>query len=385
MKPAVVTPRHVGACQHSPLKGERWFVHTWKRDGGGDHQTRIPYSCNSWRCRVCQRHEAAVTFARIREASEGLDPRGWCFLVATIDRDGYYSGEPWADTDAAYKALGKMSAALLGRIGRRWGHETRLVGKKRRRVVRRLGNRWVSVVEAHRSGWPHVNIAVWCPELAAELRADRLARLEDPELADAVELARDAWSRKEPIAPAIREKARRATLVGGELRDMFADSGWGVQSSAEAANDAAAVASYIVGLMKLHETSAGELSKITQAPTNAPGRFRRLRSGKGFLPPRRSNPAVTGCLVRRRRSHQGDWQILPVNPPKDPAESAAVDRAIRVELQIIDEEERILSRNRGQIPPMPPMRHAVRGELEPHVETSERRAALLSRGLSQVA
>lgn len=385
MKPPAVVPRHVGACQHSPLKGERWFVHTWKRDGGGDHQCRIPYSCNSWRCPGCRRHEAAVTFARIREASEGLDPRGWCFLVATIDRDGYFSGEPWADTDAAYAALGKMSAALLGRIGRRWGYQTRLVGKKRQRVVRRLGNRWVSVVEAHRSGWPHVNLMVWCPELAAELRAERLSRLEDPELADAVELARDAWSRKEPITPALREKARGATLVGGVLRDMFADSGWGVQSTAEAANDSEAVASYLVGLMKLHESSAGELSKITQAPTNAPGRFRRLRSGKGFLPPRRSNPQVTGCLVRRRRTHQGDWEILPVNPPKDPEQNTAVDRAIKVELQIIDEEERILSRNRGALPPMPPMRHAVRGELEPHVETSERRAAMLSRGLSQVA
>ncbi len=74
---------------------------------------------------------------------------------------------------------------------------------KQLRTVRYLGNRWVSVVEAHRSGWPHVNLYVWCPELAAELRREHAARLEDPEVANAVALRRDAWRNKEPLQPMV--------------------------------------------------------------------------------------------------------------------------------------------------------------------------------------
>lgn len=163
MKVARVIPRHVAACQHSPTEAERWFVWTWKVDSP-EKQIRIPYSCNSWRCEVCRRHEAAVAFARIKQATEPLDPSGWCFLVLTLDRDGYFSGKPWADVNEAYRALGKMTRATLSRIGRTWGPETKLERSGRSktlRTVRALGNRWVAVVEAHRSGWPHVNLLVW--------------------------------------------------------------------------------------------------------------------------------------------------------------------------------------------------------------------------------
>lgn len=363
---------------------ERWFVWTWKRESTGV-QTRIPYSCNSWRCEVCRRFEAAVTFARIKEAADPLDPSGWCLLVLTLDRNGTLGGKRWADVNAAYGELGRMTRATLGRIGRQWGPELKAERSGRSnelRTVRALGNRWVAVVEAHRSGWPHVNLLVWCPELAELLRREREERLEDPELADAVALAQDAWRRKEPLEPSIRERARRATLAGGAVQDLILASGWGPQSTAEAARSADAIAGYIVKMAGLHDASVGELAKITQAPMNAPARFRRLRSGKGFLPPRRVNPEVTGCLVRRRRSAEGDWQIEAINAPKDERQIEPIERAARAEMQLIDEEERILSRNRGKLPAMPPMRLAVRGKLESHQETSERRSALLQRELA---
>lgn len=379
-----VTPRHVEACQHSPVGRERWFVWTWKRSSP-EKQTRIPYSCNSWRCDVCRRHEAAVTFARIREATAPLDPSGWCFLVLTLDRAGYYSGAPWADVNEAYRELGTMTRRTLAKIGRNWGPETKLERSGRSktlRTVRALGNRWVSVVEAHRSGWPHVNLLVWCPELAERLRCERDERLADPELADAVALARDAWARKEPVPAAIRERARRATVIGGELAELITDSGWGLQSTAEAARSSAAIAGYVVKLAGMHDASAGELAKVTQAPLNAPERFRRLRSGKGFLPPRNVNPEVTGCLIRRRRSREGDWEIQAINAPKDEAQAEPIMRARAAELSLIDEEERILSRNKGRLPAMPPMRLAIAGKLEGHKQTSERRSALDSRARS---
>jgi hypothetical protein len=390
-----VIPRHVAACQHSPTELERWFIYTWRRDGSSPVQVRVPYCCDSWRCAVCRRHEAAVTFARLKEAQdselrakrglEPLDPRGWVMLVLTLDRDGYFSGQPWHDVNAAYAALGKMTRAVLGRIGRVWGPDTKLErsGRSRElRTVRTLGNRWISVVEAHRSGWPHANVFVWCPELADELRREQAERLEDPELADAVALARDAWKAGEPVPAAVRERARRASLIGGELAELVTASGWGLQSTAEAARDIEAVLAYGVKLCGLHEASVGELAKITQAPLNAPVRFRRLRSGKGFLPPRHSNPDVTGCLVRRRRSAEGDWDIQAVNAPKDETQVEAVLTARRAELALIAEEESILSRNRGRLPVMPPVRIVIGGQLEGHKQTSERRAALQSREMA---
>jgi hypothetical protein len=382
MKPPRVIPRHVAACQHSPEHAERWFVWTWNR-GTPAVQHRIPYSCNSWRCEVCRRHEAAVTFARIKEATAPLPAHGWCFLVLTIDRDGYYSGKPWADVNEAYRALGKMTTATLKQIGATWGPDTRLEGRKRIRTVRKLGNRWVAVVEAHRSGWPHVNLLVWCPELAELLRRESDQRLEDPDVADAVALARDAWTRKEPIPAAVRALARKATTVGGALRDIVEAAGWGRESTAEAARSSEAIAGYVVKLAGQHDAAAGELAKITQAPMNAPERFRRLRSGKGFLPPRRTDPNVTGCLVRRRRAVAGDWEICAINAPKDPAQLEPIACAAEAELQLIFEEEAILCRARGKrLPAMPPIRIAVRGALESHKQTSERRAAMQARELA---
>lgn len=380
--PASVFPRHVRACQHSKDCRERWFVWTWNRTSR-EKQTRIPYSCNSWRCDVCRRHEAAVTFARLKQAQQGLDPRGWCMLVLTIDREGYFSGKPWTDVNHAYRSLGKMNRALIERIGREWGPDTKTItttnkktGKTRVRYEQTVGNRWVAVVEAHRSGWPHVNLMVWCPELAGELQREHDERLEDPELADAVALARDAWANKEPIPASVRERARRATLIGGRLAELVDACGWGVQSTAERARDIEAVLAYGVKLCGLHDASVGELAKVTQCPMNAPERFRRLRTGKGFLPPRQKNADVTGCLVRRRRAREGDWEIQAINAPKDDEQAEAVMRARAAELALIDEEERILSRNGGRLPAMPPMRIAIGGKLESHQSTSERRAAI---------
>lgn len=383
MKPARVIPRHVAACQHSPEHRERWFVHTWKRESTAT-QMRVPYSCNSWRCEVCRRHEAAVTFARFKQGAlrPDLAAQGWCFLVLTLDRNGVRGGAPWVDVNEAYRSLGQMTNKTLKRIGRVWGPESRLERSgrsKELRTVRALGNRWVSVVEAHKSGWPHVNLVLWCPELAELLRAEREQRLEDPEVANAVADAREMWKRKEHVPHALREQARKASVAGGELLQLLEACGWGYQSTAEQARDLEAVIGYGVKLAGLHDASVGELAKVTQCPMNAPQRFRRLRSGKGFLPPRISDPSVTGCLVRRRRAVAGDWEICAINAPKDPAQIEPVERAFAVELQLIDEEERILSRNKGRLPAMPPLRIAVRGKLEPHKETSERRAALAAR------
>ena len=321
-----VFPRHVRACQHSPDSFERWFLWTWPKDRQAT-QTRVPYSCGSWRCPVCCRHEAAVTFARIKQATSRPEysPDGWVFLVLTLDRDGYYSGRPWPDVTGAYRALSKMTDNLLHRLRRAYNGEPH--------------RSWVGVVEAHRSGWPHMNLMLYAPELARDLAEQTQRRL-------------DAGS-----------TAREAKLLGSTVLKHATEVGWGTQSTAEVAHSTDALAGYIVKLAGQHDRSMGELAKVTQAPLAAPARFRRLRSGKGFLPPRKRNENVTGVMVRRRRSMQGDWEVPPVNPPKDAAQADAVHAAVRAELALIEEEETLLSIHRV-LPPMPPLRKCVGGRVE---------------------
>jgi hypothetical protein len=334
--PGAVLPKHVMACQWSPFGHHRWFVWTWKR-GAPDVQTRVAYSCGSWRCPVCRRHEAAVTFARIREATSrpGYDPDGWVYLCLTIDRNGYYTGRPWYDVTAAYRSLGSMSRRTLKRLRRGWDERLRA---------------WYSVVEAHKRGWPHVNIVAYAPSLARELAISTSERL------------------------AAGATAREATLLHGDLLEHAIACGWGRQSTAEKVRDTAALGAYAVKLAGEHDQTIGELAKVTQAPTNAPARFRRLRSAKGFLPPRRRNPEITGALVRRRRSVEGDWEVLRVNPPRDPAQQEPTARAIEQELALIAEEESILSRARV-LPALPPMRIAIAGRVETLREATARRSA----------
>lgn len=354
----VVLPTHVKACQHSQHQHEKWFVWTWNR-AKPEVQSRIPYSCGSWRCDVCARHEAAVTFARIKQAVEPLSSDGWCFIVLTLDRNGYYKDgkAQFKNVTDAYRSMGSMCEKLIKRMRRRWG----------------VGNEWVAVVEAHRSGWPHLNLLVHCPALADDLRSLRSRKLADPEIAEAVQSARDAWRDKAWLPPEVKAKAREAKLMGGELLVHAIESGWGLQSTAEVAESTDAVAGYVVKLAKHHDASVGEVAKVTQAPKAAPERFRRLRAGRRFLPARYKNEAVTGCLMRRRRSESGDWELLRVNPPKDMAQREAVISAARSEHHLIEEEESILSRTRGRMPGMPPVRLAVAGKLESHLDTSQRR------------
>jgi hypothetical protein len=333
--PPAVLPRHVRACQWSQFGHERWFVWTWKRDQPLI-QSRAPYSCNSWRCPVCARHEAAVTFARIREACARTEysEHGWVYLVLTLDRDGYYTGKPWLNVTDAYRSLSKMSERLLKRLRRNWDEPCRA---------------WYAVVEAHKSGWPHMNLVVYAPRLAHELATSTRARLD----AGATE--------------------REASLLEGDLLEHALACGWGRQSIAEKVKDREALAAYGVKLCGAHDASIGEVAKVTQAPTAAPGRFRRLRSAKGFLPPRHHNPHITGALVRRRRSAQGDWQILRLNPPTDRAQLVPTDMAVRAELELIREEEELLARARGDPLVLPPIRRCVGGRIESLSELTERR------------
>lgn len=297
MPAGAVLPTHVRQC--AGTGGKKWWIYTWKT-GAPEQKTRVPFLCGSWRCPYCAENEAAVTYARIRDACAPLDGDGFCFFVLTLDRNGTLGGKPFDNATEAYRELGYQSERFLARLRRwciargwfRW--EPRLDSQKRggikwtkRSIVE---SQWVAVVEAHRSHWPHLNLLVYAPELAAWLEGERLERLKN----GATE--------------------RGATLIHGDVARMAVEAGWGAQSTAEQVRDRDAIAGYITKLAGLSDSAGGEIAKLTQAPLTAPERFRRLRSGKGFLPPRQGTPeGVTGTLVRRITEPDGTVTVRPLH------------------------------------------------------------------------
>jgi hypothetical protein len=209
---------------------------------------------------------------------DALDPwpaEALSFWVLTLDRNGTFGGTPWQSSSDAYKELSALSRRLLKRLNRMID---RMCGD-------RIGSRWMSVIEAHRSGWPHANVV---------LVSRTLARIVEE-------------AQRERLAAGCTD--RESMLVTGEIAAHVVGAGWGPQSTAEPIRSRDAVAGYLVKLAgELDEDGtsesrgklAGEVVKISQVPLSAPLNFRRLRSGRGFLPPRRKG-TKTGCMV----SHHG--------------------------------------------------------------------------------
>ena len=142
--PIAIRPRHVEQCARNGGRG--WSVWVW-RFSSPEHKVRIQYTCKSWRCEGdCARAAAAQLFARIKQATEPLPAHEMTFWVLTLDRDGYYSGEPWANAEQAYRALGHMSEMFLKRMRRLcekngWGSFRAILGASRRGASLRMATR----------------------------------------------------------------------------------------------------------------------------------------------------------------------------------------------------------------------------------------------------
>lgn len=191
------------------------------------------------------------------------------FLTLTLRREGTQS---WQNVDAAYKDLSVRTRNFFSRL-RRW---------MKRQHWKPLGSEWVGVVECHRSGWPHMHFMIWAPDLASHTRANP-----QPE-----------------------------NLLPEELAIHAQACGWGVRCQLEPAREKTALASYLVKLAGEADGLVGEIAKLTQLPTVAPIKFRRLRAGKGFLPPRKKNPEYTGTLLRQRQVASG-VSVAPVHAVAD--------------------------------------------------------------------
>lgn len=270
--PAVLTHRHIlkSVSQCTRQGGRGWILWLWAQ-ARPDLKIAVPYYCGSHRCvhpdgspTDCARHNAAVIFARSSEALDKYESEDCVTMVLTIDRNGFYGGKKHYDSTAAYRGMLKMSDSFMHRL---------------RRFIKRmgwpaLGNEWLSVTEAHASGWPHMNILVVHKQLA--------------------QYVRDLMNEKLDAGKSMNA----ARLFDGELLDIVMNAGWGRQSSIEPVRSKDCLAAYFAKVTQHQDAMFGELAKLTQTPLNAPAHFRRLRSGKGFLPPRRTNPLWTGAFVR---------------------------------------------------------------------------------------
>lgn len=320
-------PKHVRECSNRrvdegrPVEEQNWWIWSWRVDAP-EAKTRRPYTCGSWRCGgACASHAAHVLFARLDEATsrEEYRPSGWVFAVLTLDRLGTRGGKPWSSLREAYRELGHMAEKTL----KRW-----------RRLCERRGwgafaSDWAMVVEAHRSGWPHVNLLLYCPELADLLASET----RDRELVGAIGRERVVFAHQwEPLGKGIR----------GELGRHAVAAGWGIESTAERADSVEALSGYLVKLSRKPDETLGEIAKLTQLPLGAPFRFRRLRSGKGFLPKKRANPNYTGALVKRVVDQFGHRDaIVPV--PKSghaPGRAEIISLVEKLELFVLAEEDR---------------------------------------------
>jgi len=321
-------PQHVKQCWNNRerhrlgVENQNWWVWSWPV-GLPSQKTRRPYTCGSWRCAgKCATHAAHVLFARLHEAVSRpqYSPDGWVFAVLTLDRLGTRGGQEWPDAREAYRALGSMGEKLL----KRWRRLCEAHGWES------FGSRWAVVVESHRSGWPHANVMLYAPELARELEAESQSRAEA------------GFAGRELSVLAHQDEVLGAG-VRGELGAHAVACGWGIESTVERCRSTEALAGYMVKLARVPDGTMGELAKLTQLPHSAPFRFRRLRSGKGFLPPvKAANPAYTGALVKRIRGRD-DGLVWPEVPkPKGgwtPERQSVVDAVLELETRCLQWEE----------------------------------------------
>lgn len=312
-------PSHVKNCANNPDRVGRWTLAVWPKVTPLEH-TRIAYTCGSYRCPSpeCQRKAAHTDFAKIAEAVAQV-PRGdgWCLLVLTIDQNETLnkrkSGNGWRDEQEAFRALSRMSRNFLARL-RRW---------HKREGWAQFGNRWIGTVEVQGNGWPHLNLMIHSPSLAR-------------------------WLDEQPMHETMH-KGRRVQHrpLSGELREHAIACDWGGVGDAQRARSADAVAGYVVKLAGSFDRTAGEISKLTQAPTNAKMKLRRIRAGKGFIRQRPKNASYTGIMLKREKQIGGGIFVKPMMQPDQvrcaPEEQEnyllGVREAIRAEQRQSDAEE----------------------------------------------
>jgi hypothetical protein len=147
-------------------------------------------------------------------------------------------------------------------------------------------------LEQHGDGVPHVNLILVSEAIAHQLRA------RPPTATDKAQGIAPHW-----------------------WRDLTTHCGFGWRVSLNHVVGRHEVAAYCTkmekGAVKAPHALGAEVVKLSQLPVAAPKRTRRIRSSKGFLPPLRKDPAISGELRRtplpqkmREEHHNGTVRLL---------------------------------------------------------------------------
>lgn len=258
-------PSYVRAC-----RDKRWHIATWKYDTKTgelftpvDAPRRTPFRCRSWRHDgECRRWRAAQNYSRVYEALCGAGNDSVSFVVLTLDPS------QWKSRFDAFRELRERWRPLMKALRR-----TFQVFDEDGKLVEDV--QYVSTVEVHRSGWPHLNVIIV---------SKRFAQL----------VARGSTKKSGPGHAWLVKHARAC--------------GFGYLATCETAKSRGAVAGYCVKLAGNVEQAAektadgrlvGEAVKFSQVPEEAPAHFRRIRSSVRFLPPPMKFEGITGELVKR--------------------------------------------------------------------------------------
>lgn len=189
-------------------------------------------------------------FARIRQALRPLHVANLLLVVLTLDP----RREP-KDLDSKYRVLQPQWQELQRALTKTFGKFD-----------------FVTTVEAHRNGRPHLNVIIHSRAIAAQLRR------KPP----------NAWDQKERLGPSW-------------WRTYAAQAGWGYRTylgHVLTKDDAASYVTKFEAGTVIDPATMGEVVKLSQLPVLAPRRMRRVRSSKGFLTAAKlpKDPSVTGKL-----------------------------------------------------------------------------------------
>jgi len=309
-RPHPNSPGYVHACFE-----EKWKLATWQK-ADPTAITWRPARCYSWRHDgPCALGKAAEDYARIKEALAKHERGAVTYGVMTLDPSAWTGAgwESWEGEGSRPRREGAVHdknaiVAAYKALVDRW----RIFAAALKRKVGKF--EYVATVECHRSGWPHLNVVFVNDQLAGEVKGES-TRLHN-------------WGRKSRG----REVARRV------FGDMLESAGFGKIAFIECASELEAngtdrLAAYIAKLAgsagavwdgeargltapagdapagavvhSIEGQMVGEIAKLSQAPHIAPNNFRRLRSSKGFLPPKRRDENVTGAMFDENGREMG--------------------------------------------------------------------------------
>lgn len=294
--PGPSAPKYIKAC-HT----QSWMLATWSKTSEAPSVSTRPARCCSWRhTGPCAQQKAAEDYSRIQAALAPLPREDICYLVLTLDPSAWdgtgwrgWAGETPDRVPNAVKNESAISAAYSA-LSDRW----RVLACAIRRDFGAF--EYVSTVESHRNGWPHLNVILVSPEIARDAVVAHGGLYGWSQAAAGREAARIVLGgyleRAGFGAIAFLEPAGRITADGKDplaayVAKLAADNGtpWDGQSHGLLSTDGE--------VTSLDAQIVAEIAKLSQVPHRAPKNFRRLRSSKGFLPPIRRNPDITGILL----------------------------------------------------------------------------------------